>query len=101
LLVTILSGAYVLHAATEVTVDWQSGEVEVLKEEAPVTPAPPPESKERALSCEKENRRLRRIVETQQAIIVKQQQKLREQQATIRRQDDVIRGLDLLRRQGK
>lgn len=87
-----------VHAATEVTVDWPSGEVQVHKEE-------PEEVRQEEvpsnLACEKDNKRLRAIVEAQQAIIVRQQQKLQEQQATIRRQDGIIRGLDLLRRQGR
>jgi len=98
LLVWCMSVSCPLHAATEVTVDWPSGEVQVQKDE--------PEEVEQEqvspnIACEKENKRLRAIVETQQAIIVRQQQKLQEQQATIRRQDGIIRGLDLLRRQGR
>jgi hypothetical protein len=93
-----MSAACLVHAATEVTVDWADGEVQVQKDE--------PEEVQReqvppSVVCEKENKRLRAIVETQQGIIARQQQKLQEQQAVIRRQDGIIQGLDLLRRQGR
>lgn len=89
------------NAVTEVTVDWESGEVEVRKEEPPEAQEVPQEPGDSTAVCEKHNQRLRSIIRTQQGIILKQQQKLQEQQRIIRHQDNVIRGLDLLRRQGK
>lgn len=101
LLPAFCMGSGVGYTATEVTVDWESGEVEVLKEEPPKAPEVPQAPDDSAAVCEKHNQRLRSIIRTQQGIILKQQQKLQEQQRIIRHQDNVIRGLDLLRRQGK
>jgi hypothetical protein len=98
LMLWVLSGTCLVHAATEVTVDWPSGEVQVQKDEPEKVPQ---EQMPPSVACEKENKRLRAIVETQQEIIARQQQKLQEQQAIIRHKDGVIRSLDLLRRQGR
>ncbi|MDK2846742.1 MAG: hypothetical protein PWP34_95 [Desulfuromonadales bacterium] len=101
LLMLLLSVSCLAYAATEVTVDWQTGEVEVLKEETPKQQKPQQEANAQLATCKKNILRLQRIIKTQQTIILQQQKKLQEQQVVIRRQGDVIRGLDLLRRQGK
>lgn len=101
LLAVFCLGNGIGYAATEVTVDWESGEVEVRKEEPPVVQDVPQKPDDSVAVCEKRNRRLRSVIRTQQGIILQQQQKLQEQQRIIRHQDNVIRGLDLLRRQGK
>lgn len=98
LMVLVMSITCLAHAATEVTVDWPNGEVQVQKDEPEEVQQ---EQVSPSVACEKENKRLRAIIETQQAIILRLQQKLQEQQETIRRKDGIIRGLDLLRRQGK
>lgn len=96
-----LLSACTAQAASEVSVDWQTGEVEVWRDEPPDPGDEQPEAAVRETTCEKNIRRLQQVVRTQQQIILRQQEKLREQQAVIRRQSDVLRGLDLLRRQGR
>jgi hypothetical protein len=101
LLVSVMLGVGSVQAASEVTVDWETGEMEVRKEDPPEVQEERQAQIPPAVAWEKDRNRLRSIIKTQQAIILKQQEKLQEQQAVIRRQNNVIRGLDLLRRQGK
>lgn len=101
LLVSLMLAAGTVYAATEVTVDWSNGDVQVTKDEPEENQAMQPEQMPANLVCEKDNMRLRAVIQSQQVIIEKQQQKLMEQQIMIRRQKGVIRGLDVLRRQGR
>lgn len=101
MLLLFLSGACLLYAATEITVDWETGQVDVQKEATSEPEESPPEPSDSLRSCTEDNRRLQRIIRTQHTIIMQQQKKLQELQAVVRRQQNVIRGLDMLRRQEK
>jgi hypothetical protein len=88
------------RAEKEISVDWDSGRVTVREQRAPSIPEPRPERPDPA-ACRAELKRLRTVVRAQQAVILRQHEQLRALREQVRHQEGVIRGLDMLRRQGR
>jgi len=95
----LLQAAGTVMAAKIITVDPQSGEVSVVEqgEEAPA-------AEEKPAACpqdEEEIGRLREVVRRQQGVILRQQAFIEKLRNELRHKDNIILGLEQLRRQGR
>jgi hypothetical protein len=98
--VLLLLAAGPAVAARIYTVDPKSGEITVTEGGVEEEPA----AAEKAAACpedEKELRRLGEIIRRQQEVIRRQQAIIARLQEELRRKENIIQGLDLLRRQGR
>jgi hypothetical protein len=90
-------------AARIYTIDPETGKTTVT-EPAEAETEPEPELEEKPAVCpedEQEIRRLRQIARRQQQALLAQQALIARLRAELRRKENIIQGLDLLRRQGR
>jgi TolA-binding protein len=94
----LLTGPLPVWAASEITVDFGTGEVTESRDE-PVSDAQAPIPAEEELeSAAQEIARLKKLVRLQTNLIKKQQAIIREQREENRRLNDINRGLELMLR---
>jgi len=97
----LLASAAPAPAAKLITVDPQSGEVTVSEEGEAESP---PETVDAPVACPEDREkivRLQEVVRRQQAIILGQQKRIKELREELWHKDQIILGLDQLRRQGR
>jgi len=97
----LLASAASAQAAKLIVVDPQSGEVTVTEEG---TLEAPPETEEPPAVCPEDREkiaRLKEIARRQQAVIRRQQKRIKEMREELWHQEQIILGLEQLRRQGR
>lgn len=107
-LLLLLAAVAPALAARTYEIDPETGQTTVLETESSPEEKPDPSEElageEQPASCpedEAEIRRLREIARRQQRILLRQRALISQLREELRRKDDIIRGLDLLRRQGR
>jgi len=101
LIYLLMVGALPAPAAKLITIDPQSGETTVSEEG---TVEAPPETEETPVACPEDREkivRLQEIVRRQQAVIRSQQQRIKQLRAELLHKEQIIQGLEQLRRQGR